>query len=130
MTARIEGATFDAQHPLKVARFWAAALAWDLDDGSRDLPDDADPESASVSDPGGRALPFGFNRVPEPKTLKNRMHFDLGTDATIEAEVARLVDLGASVGERHGEGGFVWVVMQDPEGNEFCVGAPADDTTP
>jgi catechol 2,3-dioxygenase-like lactoylglutathione lyase family enzyme len=125
VTARIEGATIDARHPLRAARFWAAALGWELDGGSRDLPDDADPDSVGLADPSGRSLPFGFNRVPEAKMVKNRMHFDIGTDGAVDDEVARLEILGATIGERHEEDGYVWVVMQDVEGNEFCVGAAA-----
>jgi Glyoxalase-like domain len=58
-----------------------------------------------------------FVRVTETKTAKNRLHFDLRPMGTIDEEVARLTDLGASVAARLDE----HVVMQDPEGNEFCV---------
>ena len=58
-----------------------------------------------------------FNRVPEPKFAKNRMHFDLRAPHTMRAEVERLQELGATLFEDHGD----LVVMQDPEGNEFCV---------
>jgi hypothetical protein len=57
-----------------------------------------------------------FNRVPEPKTVKNRVHLDLRA-ADRDAEVARLIAAGASEVGRHEN----WVVMADPEGNEFCV---------
>jgi predicted enzyme related to lactoylglutathione lyase len=124
MTSRVEGVTFDASNPLLIARFWAAALGWNLDERAVLSQDGDDPESAGLVDPGGRALPFGFVRVPEPKTAKNRMHFDLGADGDMETEIARLVGLGARTLESHGEGGYTWTVMQDPEGNEFCLGAP------
>ena len=61
-----------------------------------------------------------FNKVPEPKTAKNRMHVDLAA-ADREAEVARLVELGAKRVTDMDEWGYQWTVMQDPEGNEFCV---------
>jgi hypothetical protein len=123
MAVHIDGSTIDAAHPLRVARFWAAALEWALDERSRAAAEDADPETASLSDPTGRALPFGFVRVPESKTSKNRMHFDLGAEGELADEVRRLVALGATEADHHHEGGFSWVVMADPEGNEFCVGA-------
>ena len=60
-----------------------------------------------------------FSRVPEPKTLKNRLHLDFRPDDQ-DAAVARLLDLGATVADI-GQGEQTWVVLQDPEGNEFCV---------
>jgi len=62
-----------------------------------------------------------FIRVPESKAGKNRVHVDL-TAADREAEVARLVGLGATACSDHDEWGAVWTTMHDPEGNEFCVG--------
>ena len=61
-----------------------------------------------------------FARVPEPKTAKNRMHVDLAAPDR-EAEVARLVELGATRVADIDEWGYQWTVLQDPEGNEFCV---------
>ena len=61
-----------------------------------------------------------FAKVPEPKTAKNRMHLDVAT-TDVEAEVARLLELGATRVRDVDEWGYVWTVMQDPEGNEFCV---------
>ena len=58
--------------------------------------------------------------MPEGKTAKNRMHLDLTSDNR-DAEVARLVNLGATEIDRHEEYGHAWTVMNDPEGNEFCV---------
>ena len=58
-----------------------------------------------------------FVRIPEPKTAKNRMHFDLRAQDDIESEVARLVTLGAAVVQQRSD----LTVMRDPEGNEFCV---------
>jgi predicted enzyme related to lactoylglutathione lyase len=61
-----------------------------------------------------------FQRVAEPKVVKNRMHLDLIVD-DIEAEAARFVTLGATRGESFAELGVHWIVMQDPEGNEICL---------
>ncbi|MEV4946240.1 VOC family protein [Streptomyces sp. NPDC053755] len=139
----------DCTDPHAQAVFWAAALGYEEEDHSafiarlldtgaapaeatqtvsgrlawRDLaavrhPDD--PRDAK-SDAGlGRRILF--QRVPEEKTVKNRLHLDLhpGPDAR-DAEVARLETLGASVQRRVAEQGGTWVVMTDPEGNEFCV---------
>jgi hypothetical protein len=115
---------FDCAHPASLARFWAAAI-----DGYAVAPYD-DEEIARLQslgysgpedDPGvvveGPDLPrLYFQLVPEAKRTKNRVHLDLRTD-DLEAEVARLVALGATVlaaNERHR-------VLADPEGNEFCV---------
>jgi hypothetical protein len=70
---------------------------------------------------GGPVL--GFQRVPEERAGKNRLHLDLGAAAGGHAEVERLVGLGATVlGERGGDAeGLVWTTLTDPEGNEFCV---------
>ena len=79
-------------------------------------------EGAAINspDPGRPRVLFQF--VPEPKTVKNRMHFDVrvGADRQ-EAEVARLIGLGATELWRASQGPHSWVTMADPEGNEFCV---------
>jgi hypothetical protein len=63
-----------------------------------------------------------FERVPEGKATKNRVHLDLTPDTTREQEVARLVSLGATeVGDHRRPDGSGWIVLADPEGNEFCV---------
>src|SRR5215204_3454790 len=72
---------------------------------------------AFVEAPGWGGPSLWFARVPEPKSAKNRMHFDLRAAGSVDAEVERLVGLGATV-VRVGEES---VVLQDPEGNEFCV---------
>ena len=64
-----------------------------------------------------------FCRVPEGKTAKNRMHIDLTADDR-NAEVARLIDLGATHVDDKDEWGVQWSTMQDPEGNEFCIAGP------
>jgi hypothetical protein len=106
----VKSVTFDCADALVVARFWAAALGGELDE-------DATAGKAYVEAPGWGGPALWFRKVPEPRTAKLRMHFDLRAPDGIEAEVARLEALGATVFARH-EG---LVVMQDPEGHEFCV---------
>ena len=116
---------FDCANPPDLAHFWAKAL------GYADLPLDLpDGEDVMLEAPDGH-VDIYFQRVPEGKVVKNRMHLDLmvGGDgpleerrARIDAEAARLVALGAS--DARGpidEGGSYWMRMQDPEGNEFCL---------
>ena len=106
----IKSVTFDCRDALVVARFWAAALGGELDE-------DATADKAFVEAPGWGAPNLWFQRVPEPRTAKLRMHFDLRAPHGVPEEVARLQSLGATVFATHGD----LVVMQDPEGNEFCV---------
>ena len=106
----IKSVTFDCRDALLLARFWAGALGADVDEESTR-------DKAYVEAPGWGGPNMWFNRVPEEKTAKNRLHFDLRAPSGISEEVVRLQALGASV-LREGE---ELVVMQDPEGNEFCV---------
>ncbi|WP_308195757.1 WYL domain-containing protein [Dactylosporangium sp. AC04546] len=106
----IKSVTFDCADPLLVARFWAAALGTDMDE-------DSTGERAFVEAAGWGGPNMWFVRVPEPKTAKNRMHFDLRAPGAVADEVARLEGLGARV--RHVRDDLT--VMLDPEGNEFCV---------
>ena len=106
----VKSLTFDCADALVVARFWAAALGGELDD-------DGTSAKAYVEAPGWGAPTLWFQQVSEGKTAKNRLHFDLRAPHGVEAEVKRLEDLGATVFAVHDE----LTVMQDPEGNEFCV---------
>jgi hypothetical protein len=108
--AYIKSVTFDCADALVAGRFWAAALGSDLDEES--TPDKAFVEAAGWGGPN-----IWFQRVPEPKTAKNRMHFDLRAPGSVADEVARLEALGAKVLTPGDE----LTVMADPEGNEFCV---------
>jgi hypothetical protein len=117
MSLRIETLTVDAEDPVSLARFWSEVLDWEWrEDEDGDVwvePGDDHPDRDSTR-------PLLFLGVPEAKSGKNRLHLDLTPDDQA-AEVARLVDLGAtpaSVGQRGDED---WVVLADPEGNEFCV---------
>jgi hypothetical protein len=106
----IKNLTIDCQDALLVARFWARALGSDVDEDS--TPDRAYVEAAGW---GGPNIWFRGNRGP--KLAPNRVHLDLRAQTTMGEEVDRLVTLGATVVGRYPD----IVVMQDPEGNEFCV---------
>jgi predicted enzyme related to lactoylglutathione lyase len=110
MPSVIKTVTFDAADAQALARFWAAVFGSDVDEEST-------AEKAYLEAAGWGGPNIWFARVPEGKTAKNRMHFDLRAPGPVAEEVARLETLGARVLERHGH----YVVMQDPEGNEFCV---------
>jgi Glyoxalase-like domain len=110
MATFIKSVTFDAANALTLATFWAAALGSDVDE-------DSTPDKAFVEAAGWGGPNLWFSRVPEPKTAKNRVHFDLRAPGPMAAEVARLERLGATVTGRHQD----LTVMADPEGNEFCV---------
>ncbi len=110
MPSYIKSVTFDCADAIAMATFWAAALGSDVDE-------DSTPDKAFVEPPGWGGPTLWFARVPEPKIAKNRQHFDLRAPGTVAEEVARLEGLGATV-LRPGDD---LVVMQDVEGNEFCV---------
>jgi predicted enzyme related to lactoylglutathione lyase len=108
------GLVLDCRDPEELARFWCAALGYEsvvaVENYVVLLP----------ADGGGPKLLL--QKVPEAKAVKNRMHFDIDI-ADIEAEAARLESLGARrlESEIRDEWGTRWIVMADPEGNEFCV---------
>ena len=114
----IKSVTFDAHDALVLAKFWAAVLGSDVDE-------DSTSEKAFVEAPSWGGPNMWFNRVPEPKTAKNRVHFDLRAPGPMRDEVRRLEALGAAVVRR----GEDLTTMQDPEGNEFCV-EPGPDAYP
>jgi hypothetical protein len=116
MPCVVKAVTWDCSDAVALARFWAAALGSDVDE-------DATPDRAFVEASGWGGPNMWFVRVPEPKTAKNRLHFDLRPIGTMEGEVGRLGALGASVVERFES----HVQMRDPEGNEFCVEPGMDD---
>jgi hypothetical protein len=110
--AYVKSLTVDCQDALVVGRFWAAALGGELDE-------DATSAKAFVEAPGWGGPNLWFQRVPEPKQGKLRMHFDLrAPSGDVAAEVDRLTALGATFAWRDGDD---LVVLRDPEGNEFCV---------
>jgi hypothetical protein len=132
----------DCADPHALARFWAAATHYELEDhhdgieeilakgwATRDDVVEIDGRlawkvAAACHDPHGNGPRLLFQQVPEPKVVKDRIHLDLhhlaGDDAR-EAEVARLIGLGATRLWDGSQGPNRWVTMADPEGNEFCV---------
>jgi predicted enzyme related to lactoylglutathione lyase len=116
---RLVNLVIDAADPARLARFWAAALGWEV---TAEEPDAAmvGPRGYGYPDPG--ALPLLFLRVPEDKTGKNRIHLDLASASARDqaAQVDRLLGLGAAPADI-GQGEVPWEVLADPEGNEFCV---------
>ena len=148
--------TFDAHDPEALSRFWAAAMgyvnppppghelepgqdpfdAWHAFLAEVGVPESEWNSASAAEDPDGEGPRLFFQRVPEGKTAKNRVHLDLraapglqGEErmAALEAEAERLVSLGASRVERHEPAPPMTaghIVMSDPEGNEFCVLAP------
>ncbi|MDP8959923.1 MAG: VOC family protein [Actinomycetota bacterium] len=104
----------DCHDPNAQAAFWAAALGYQ--------PSPSSPPYVVLVPPEPGPPELVLQQVPEPKTVKNRMHLDIRI-ADIEAEAARLQRLGAKpISEQPiQEDGFRWIVMADPEGNEFCV---------
>jgi Glyoxalase-like domain len=120
MTARLVALCFDANDPLGLARFWAAALGWEIEVESDD-------EIGLVPTDGTR-FRLEFVRVPEKKVGKNRVHLDLTTTSLEDQDrtVAMLIERGArniDIGQASDEG---HVVLADPEGNEFCVIEPGN----
>ncbi len=125
--------TVDAREPRRLAAFWAVALGCVLQtprpgylvnsgDGAREE------QYTALVDPAGIGPRLLFQRVPEPKTLKNRVHLDVNaghghTDrrAAVRAHVSMLVAAGAKVQREMQEESGWWIVLTDPEGNEFCL---------
>jgi predicted enzyme related to lactoylglutathione lyase len=114
MAARIGNVAIDCGDVLSTANFWSAVLGRPLDDGSS-----ADFATIGGAD-GERVEPaWYFNKVSDTKRAKNRVHIDL-VDPDPSA-IDKLVALGATVAGQHRMGSHRWTVMQDPEGNEFCI---------
>jgi len=143
--------TFDTHDPRSLSTFWRDVLGYvHPGPPGVELPEGADPLAAwdefldrvgvpaeerntrsAIEDPDGTGPRLFFQQVPEDKVVKNRVHLDINaaegvTDPAerhrvIDAEVTRLTEAGASVVHEMEERGEFWVVMQDPEGNEFCV---------
>ena len=129
--------SFDAEHPEQLVRFWCAVLGYELEPltaaARAELtamgldPDASGRLFAAAVDPDGVGPRILAQQVPEPKAAKNRLHLDLHVESAdeLEPEVERLVALGATRHAAYDEHGSRWVVLSDPEGNEFCVGAPS-----
>ncbi|HXD28072.1 MAG TPA: VOC family protein [Arthrobacter sp.] len=119
MTALISHTSFDCHDAYSLSLFWAKALGFAPDAEDPDGP--GDEECMIFSPDGTRRLLF--IEVPEPKQVKNRLHLDLvPAEGTRDQELARLQGLGArTVDDRRMPDGTGWVVLADPEGNEFCI---------
>lgn len=143
MTTSIQ-VTFDCADPNRLAEFWAEALgyrlqpppagydSWEAWAAEQGIPPEQWNAMSAVVDPDGVGPRLFFQRVPEGKTAKNRVHLDVNVGGghgtpldqrkqRVDAAAASLVAAGATrlrPFEQHGE---YWVVMQDPEGNEFCL---------
>jgi hypothetical protein len=113
MSISVLGISFDAHNAAKLARFWAQALHRTVNDGATE-------DFASIApDTDGRlGAVLMFHRVPEGKTVKNRVHLDLRA-ADVLAEADRLTSLGAQQIRSLAENNNRWIGFLDPEGNEF-----------
>ena len=119
MTAVISHTTIDATDAYAQSLFWEKVLGFAEDP---DDPNEPGHEECMIFSPDGRTRVL-FIEVPEKKQVKNRIHFDLvPAEGTRDEEAARLVSVGATVVDdlRRPDGGG-WVVLADPEGNEFCI---------
>ena len=136
--------TFDTADPPALAAFWGELLgyveqdppggfdSWEAWAVANDLPRERWDDYAARVDPDGAGPRLYFQRVPEPKTAKNRVHLDLSVSGgrgtpmeeirrNVAAAVERAVAAGATKVREVDEGDEHWVVLQDPEGNEFCL---------
>ena len=136
--------TFDCADPDRLAKFWAAALGYKVQDpppgyatwleflAAQGVPESEWNSASAIVDPEGKGARIFFQRVPEPKTAKNRVHLDLNVGGgpavpladrrqRVDGAVERIVGLGATRVGPMQERDEYWVVLRDPEGNEFCV---------
>lgn len=132
MTSRFTEIVVDAHDPRALASFWCAVLDYKVIDerdylveiAPLDYPDAWDDSSTAGWKARVRAAPPAptilFGTVPERKAVKNRLHIDVSPVGSQQQEVERLLALGATLADI-GQGDASWVVMRDPEGNEFCV---------
>ena len=115
MTSRIFNTSVDCADPWALAQFWSQVLGKPIDPENEPGDDEVGVQLGEDSD-------LLFLRVPEPKTVKNRMHLCLEPEQARDAEVGRLLGLGATlVDDRRNPDGTGWAVLADPEGNELCV---------
>ncbi len=143
MTVRLQVA-FDAADPRRLAGFWQQALgykeqdppegyaSWEQWAVAMEIPEERWGDVTALVDPEGVLPRLFFQKVPEPKSAKNRVHLDLNVGggrevdererrSRVDAAVDRLVGLGATKQREFEEPDQRWIVMHDPEGNEFCL---------
>ena len=113
MVSRFTELSIDCSDPVRLAQFWCEVLGYQITE--------EDEESVEIAEAPGTLPTLLFITVPEAKTVKNRVHLDVSPrDREQAEEVARIEALGARRIDI-GQGEASWVVMADPEGNEFCV---------
>lgn len=114
MVSRLSVVAIDAVAPERVADFWCAVLGWQVVE--------QDEEVISIGSADGSGPSIDVLRVPEAKQVKNRLHFDLRADGvSTEEELERLLGLGSRRIDVGQPADASWVVLADPEGNEFCL---------
>ena len=123
MASKFTELAIDCADPQALAQFWCSVLGYEVreeEDGLVSIGSPAVPEGKDRIGPVPPTLTFA--RVPEGKTVKNRVHLDVNpTDRDQDEEVRRLLDLGARHADVGQTGEESWVTLADPEGNEFCV---------
>jgi catechol 2,3-dioxygenase-like lactoylglutathione lyase family enzyme len=117
MALELRTVTIDCADPATLAGFWTQALGIEVAEDYGDF--------VFLAPPREGATRLGLQRVPEPRTGKNRVHLDLEATDRV-AEVKRLVALGATEVDEHSVPGLEWTVLTDPEGNQFCVSGRRD----
>lgn len=122
MTSKFTDLAIDCADPSALARFWCSVLDYEVQEEADGFITIGSPSVPERGDRPGPVPPtLTFAHVPEGKIVKNRLHIDVNpTDRAQEDEVRRLLDLGARRADV-GQGDESWVVLADPEGNEFCV---------
>ncbi|SRR6266545_179667 len=136
--------TFDAADPQRLAAFWESLLGYRQEDPPEPyatwqefaeavgIPEERWDDFAILVDPDGVQPRLFFQRVPEPKSAKNRVHLDVNVGGgrgvprdqrrvLVDEAVGRLAGTGATQVRAYDEADQYWVVMRDPEGNEFCL---------
>jgi predicted enzyme related to lactoylglutathione lyase len=115
MVSVVQNVAIDCADAYELARFWSEVTGRPVHPESR--PGDHETQVMLAEGPV-----LHFNQVPEPKTLKNRIHLCLRPETSRDQEVERLLGIGAAfVGDHRDPDGSGWAVLADPEGNEFCV---------
>ncbi|WP_434445016.1 VOC family protein [Lentzea sp. E54] len=115
MVSVLQNVAIDCANAYELALFWSKVTGRPLHPD--DKPGDRETEVLLAEGPV-----LFFNQVPEPKTVKNRLHLCLRPETSRDEEVRRLLDLGATfVADHRNPDGTGWAILADPEGNEFCV---------